>query len=153
KRRKFNDRLYAIFEENRQNDNVSRDGLKETGSNRNSRAWQFANEQPFSLGSGLPHQAFSHAKLAVMSGTNVVRVGGQKDQLARIVALHLVNYALLRIHKRRQFGKEHSTHRWEVPLALQHTCKPSEVGLQPVLFGIAIGGQAEVVDHRVDVVF
>ena len=40
----------------------------------------------------------------------------------------------------------------EVALALQHAGEPREVGLQPVLLGVAVGRQPQVVDHRVDVV-
>ena len=38
-------------------------------------------------------------------------------------------------------------------LALQHAGEFGEVGLQPVLLAIALGGLAQVGDHRVDVVF
>ena len=41
----------------------------------------------------------------------------------------------------------------EIALALQHAGEFGEVGLQPVLFGVAVRGQPQVVDHRVDVVF
>ena len=40
----------------------------------------------------------------------------------------------------------------EVALALQHAGEAREVRLEPVLLGVAVGGQPQVVDHRVDVV-
>ena len=41
----------------------------------------------------------------------------------------------------------------EIALALQHVGEAREVGLQPVLLGVALGGEPQVADHRVDVVF
>ena len=41
----------------------------------------------------------------------------------------------------------------QIALALQHAGEAGEVGLQPVLLGVALRGEAQVVDHRVDVVF
>ena len=40
----------------------------------------------------------------------------------------------------------------EIALALQHAGEAGEVGLQPVLLGVAVGREPQVVDHRVDVV-
>ena len=36
---------------------------------------------------------------------------------------------------------------------MQHVGELGEVGLQPVLLGVAVGGQTQIVDHRIDVVF
>ena len=41
----------------------------------------------------------------------------------------------------------------EIALALQHAGELREVGLQPVLLGVALGREPQVADHRVDVVF
>ena len=43
-------------------------------------------------------------------------------------------------------------HRDQVALALHHAAELGEVGLQPVLLGVALGRGAQVADHRVDVV-
>ena len=43
--------------------------------------------------------------------------------------------------------------RGQIALALQHAGKAGQVRLQPVLLGVAVGGEPQVVDHGVDVVF
>jgi hypothetical protein len=43
--------------------------------------------------------------------------------------------------------------RRQVALPLQHAGKAGEIGLQPILLGVAVGGQPQVVDHCVEVVF
>ena len=67
--------------------------------------------------------------------------------------LDLIDDALLRIHQRREFGQQQPADGGQIALALQHVGELGEVGLQPVLLGVAIRRQAQVVDHRVDVVF
>ena len=81
-------------------------------------------------------------------------VAGEERQRRRQrhVALHLVDRALLRVDQRRQLREQHPAHRDEVALALQHARELRQVGLQPVLLLVALGGAAQVVDHRVDVV-
>ena len=56
------------------------------------------------------------------------------------------------LDQRRQLGQQHPADGAEVALALQHVGEPGEVGLQPVLLGVALGREPQVVDHRVDVV-
>src|SRR5207253_1110924 len=48
---------------------------------------------------------------------------------------------------------QHPSDRSEITLPLQHARETSEVGLKPVLLGVALRGEAEVVDHGVDVIF
>ena len=65
---------------------------------------------------------------------------------------HLVDRALLRVDERRQLGQQQLADGDEIALALQHARELREVRLQPVLFLVALGRPAQVVDHRVDVV-
>ncbi len=51
-----------------------------------------------------------------------------------------------------ELGQQHLADRLQVALALEHAAEPREVRLQPVLLGVAVGRQPQVVDHRVDVV-
>jgi len=60
---------------------------------------------------------------------------------------------LLGVDQRRQLGQQHAPDVIQVALALEHIREAGEVGLQPVLFGAAVGGKPQVVDHRVDVIF
>ena len=66
---------------------------------------------------------------------------------------HLVDHALLGIDERGKFGQEHLANRRQVALALQHAGESREVGLQPVLFVVAVGGEAKIINHGVDVIF
>ena len=64
----------------------------------------------------------------------------------------VVDGALLGVDQRRQLGEEHLAHGVQLALALEHAGELGEVGLQPVLLAVALGGLAQVGDHRVDVV-
>ena len=63
-----------------------------------------------------------------------------------------VDDAVLGGDQRRQLLQQHLADRRQVALALQHVDESREVGFQPVLLGIALGRQAQIVDHRIDVV-
>ena len=65
--------------------------------------------------------------------------------------IHLIHRALLGFDQRSQFRQRHLTDGEQIALSLQHTGKLRNVGLQPVLFLIALGGHAKVVDHCIDV--
>ena len=64
----------------------------------------------------------------------------------------MVDRALLGLDQRRQLGQQHLADGAQLALALEHAGEPGEVGLQPVLLAVALGGLAQVGDHRVDVV-
>ena len=64
----------------------------------------------------------------------------------------MVDGALMGIDQRRQLGEQHLTHGVQLALALEHAGELGEVGLQPVLLAVALGGLAQVGNHRVDVV-
>ena len=59
---------------------------------------------------------------------------------------------VLGVHHRRDLAHDQLGHRGEVALALEHPGDARQVGLQPVLLGVALGGLAQVGDHLVDVV-
>ena len=59
---------------------------------------------------------------------------------------------MLRLDQRRQFGEQHAAHGRQIALPLQHVRETGEVGLEPVLLGVAIGREAQIADHGVDVV-
>ena len=60
---------------------------------------------------------------------------------------------MLGIHQGREFRQQHAPYRRQIALALQHTRKARQIGLEPVLLRIAVGREPQVVDHGVDVVF
>ena len=79
--------------------------------------------------------------------------GGEQDHAAGGFRFHLVEDALLRVDERSKFREQHASHGGEFALTLQHAGEAGEVGLEPILFRITVGGEAQVVDHGVDVVF
>ena len=83
----------------------------------------------------------------------LIGIGRQQRELRPCLALHQIDDAVLRVDQRRQLGQQHPADRGEIALALQHVGEAGEVGLQPILLGVAIGRETEIVDHRVDVVF
>ena len=88
-----------------------------------------------------------------MAAGAVVGIGREQPHGLQLLALDLIDDAVLRVDQRRQLGEQQPADRRQVALALQHVGEPGEVGLQPVLLGVAVGGEPQVVDHRVDVVF
>ena len=83
----------------------------------------------------------------------VVGEGREQPQARRLAGLDLIDDAELRVDQRRQLGEQQPADRLQVALALQHVGEAREVGLEPVLLGVAVGGEPQIVDHRVDVVF
>jgi hypothetical protein len=57
------------------------------------------------------------------------------------------------VDQRHQLRQEHLTNCDQIALALQHTGEPGEVRLEPVLLGVAVGCEPQIIDHRIDVVF
>src|SRR6185369_10379477 len=60
---------------------------------------------------------------------------------------------MLRVDQGSKFRKQHPADRSKIALPLQHAGEPRQVSLQPVLFRVALRREAEIIDHRVDVVF
>ena len=84
----------------------------------------------------------------------IIGIGGKKlESFILLFAVHLVDDALMGVDQRRQLGQQQPAHGGEIALALQHVGELGEVRLQPILLGIAIGGEPQIVDHRVDIVF
>ena len=80
-----------------------------------------------------------------------LRIGGQILRPGR-VRVHLIDDTLVRVDERHELAEQQLADGRQVALPLQHAGEPCEVGLQPVLLGVAVGRQPQVVDHRVDVV-
>ena len=99
----------------------------------------------------LPDQAFADSDAFGMAVGSVVGIGGQKPQ-ARLVAFVLIKHALLRVDQHGELGEQDAPDGREVALTLQHVGEAGEIRLQPVLLGIALGRQAQITDHRIDVV-
>ena len=82
----------------------------------------------------------------------VVREGGNEPELLRIPTFCAVDHALVCVYQRGELREQHASHGREIALALEHAGEAGEVRLEPVLLGVAVGGEPQVVDHRVDIV-
>src|SRR5215211_7322016 len=91
-------------------------------------------------------------QLKLLSSYADAGIRGQQLELRRVLGLHLIDHALLGVHQRGQFGEQQTADGRQIALALQHVGELSQVSLEPILLGVAVGGEPQVVDHRVDVV-
>ena len=57
------------------------------------------------------------------------------------------------VDERHELGQQKPAHGDEIALTLQHVGETRQVRLQPVLLGVPVGREPQIVDHRVDVVF
>ena len=78
--------------------------------------------------------------------------GEQLEAWLIVGAFHLIDGALLSVDEGRQLGEHHLADGIEVALPLEHARELGEVGLEPVLLVVALGGETQVADHGVDVV-
>src|SRR5216683_1505103 len=86
-------------------------------------------------------------------GTGAVAgIGRKQPQLRVVLVFDLVDHAHVSIHQRCQLGQQQPADRGKIALALKHVCKSGEVGLEPVLLGVDIGGEPQIANHRIDVV-
>ena len=114
---------------------------------------QIGDQHALLFGRALPDEAVAKPQVLRMAVHAVVGERREQHEAFGFLALHLIDHALLRVDERRQFGEQHAADGRQIALALQHAGESREVGLQPVLLLVAVGGEAQVVDHRVDVVF
>ena len=152
-RGKLDHRLDLVFEQHRQHDDVARHDLEQRRTDRHRVGRQFGDQQAALVGRALADQAFANPNPFRMTGGAVVGIGREEPHGLQFLVFHLIDDAKLGTHQRRQFGEQQPADRGQVALALQHVGELGEVGLQPVLLGVAVGGEPQVVDHRIDVVF
>ena len=102
----------------------------------------------------LAHQAFARVEFIRQILALVVGIAAQQfhDRLAIIAGVH-VKDALLGFDQRSKFRKDHLRDRLHIALALQHPGEAGQVGFQPVLLSVFLGGVLEIQNHLVDIVF
>ena len=82
-----------------------------------------------------------------------MRVAREQLELGILVgAAEMVDGALIGFDQRGQLAEEHLAHGVQLALTLEHAGELGEVRLQPVLLAVALGGLAQIGNHRVDVV-
>ena len=152
-RSKLDHRLDLVLEQHRQHDIVARRHLEQSRRDRHRGLGHFGDQHPPLVDRALADQTFAKAQGLRMAVSAIVGIGRQQPEPLRFLASHLIDDALVSVHQRRQFGQQKPADRGQIALALQHIGEFGEVGLQPILLGIAIGGEPQIVDHRIDVVF
>ena len=152
-RGKLDHRLDLVLEQHRQHDDVLRHDLEQRRADRHRVRRHVGDQHAALVGGALADQPFADPHALRMAVRAVVGVGRQQLRGRRLLALDLIDDAQLGVDQRRQLGQQQPADRRQVALALQHVGELGEVGLQPVLLGVAVGGEPQVVDHRVDVVF
>ena len=156
KRRQLDDGFGFSLEQYRQHDNVCGRRAAEAGLN-DVIGGDVLQQNALFFDSALPHQTAPQLDSQGLIVTH--RITGQQPQrrcrhnISRFDRLHLVNRSLLDIHKGRQFREKHFADGDEIALALQHSGKPGQIGFEPVLLVVALRRRAQVIDHRIDVVF
>ena len=151
--RELDDRFHLTFEEHGQDDQVGGFHLEDAGPDRNDVGRHIRNERGARIDRALSDDALAQLKNLGMAVRARVSIGGQEPEDWRPFSVDQVDDAILRGDLRGEFRKQHSPDRRKIALSLQHVGEPCEIGLEPILFGIALGRQTQIVDHRVDVVF
>src|ERR1700730_13111153 len=151
-RGEFDDGLDLVLEQHRQHHEVLWNHAEQRRIDRH-RIRRNVRDQPLTLvHRALPDQALAELHDLLMRIDPVAGVSGKQVQLRIVFVGDLVDHAHMRVHQRRQFGQEQPADRRQVALALQHVGEAGEVGLEPVLLGIDVGGEPKVANHRIDVV-
>src|SRR5579859_5270548 len=146
-------RLDLVLELHRQHENVARLGLEQCRADRHRVVGHVGDQQAAPVERALADQTFTHAQRLRMAGGTVVRVGRQQLEFLLALGFDLVDDALVGVDQRGELGEQEPADRRQVALALQHVGEFRQVRLQPILLGVAVGGEPQVVDHGVDVVF
>src|SRR6185312_294144 len=152
-RGQFDYRLDLVLEQHRQYDDAARPSLDQPRADLHRFVRQVLQQDQLALRGALPDQALADGDVLFRARQVGVGVAGQPAQARRArFDIEHVHQALLRVDQRRQFRQQHVAQRDQVALALHHVAELREVGLQRVLLAIALGGDAQGTDHRVDVV-
>ena len=141
-RRQLDDGLRFAFEQHREHDDVLGTGGAEAGVDARVVGGDLGEQDALLFQRALTDEAladFDPLRLIVAN-----RVAGEQRQLRRAVghlAQHLIHGALLRVDQRRELREQELADRDEIALALEHAGELGEVGLQPVLLLVAVGGR------------
>ena len=152
-RGQLDDGLDLALEQHGQHDDVAGPCDCEAGVHLDQVGRNFREQDALAFLGALADQPFAQAIRARPARFLQVSIAREALQpLAVLILRDQVHHALVGVDERRQLGEQHLRDRREVALALHHAAELREVRLQPVLLGVALGGPAQVADHRVDVV-
>lgn len=149
----FDHRLDLILEQHRKHHEILRHHPQQRRTDRG-RVVRDVRHQPLALvHRALPDQPVAELHDGLMRTHAVAGVSRQQAQLRTVLVLDLVDHTHMRVHQRRQLRQQQPADGGQVALTLQHVGESGEVGLQPVLLGIDVGGEPQIADHGIDVVF
>ena len=151
--RQLDDRFGHPFEQYRQHHDVHGRSFPKAGVDLHVIAWHVGEQDALLLQSALPDQAFAQAKLLGQILALLVSIACLQTETGVVLfPFNAVEHAVLCLHQRRQFGQDELTYRQHFALALQYAREFRQVGFEPVLLGVLLGGVLEVADHFIDVV-
>ena len=149
----LNNGLDLTFERHRQHDGIARRRPKQSRTDGDHAGRHLRDQHASSVARALADQPLAQLQMRRIAVQHVIRIGGQQLQRGiRAARLHLIDHAMMRTDQGSEFRQQHAAHRGQIALALQHVGEARQIGLEPVLLGIAIGGQSQIADHRIDVV-
>ena len=135
------DCLQPALEDGRHHHHIHRGGLAQAGAHPDVRVGHRGQDDPLAVQGGLPDQSLPHPELF---GRLAGRIGvGRRQPQHRVGALgrlQEVEGAVLRAHQRRHFRQDEPGHRRQIAVPLQHLRMLGQVGLEPVLLGVLLGG-------------
>ena len=151
-RSQLDDRLRLSLEEHRQHDDAGWLRPAQGGMDWHVAVRHIGKQDALIFLGALTDEPFAHRY--GIGKVGAARIAGESSQRRgfAIERRHLVNGSVLGIDQGRQLRKQHFCHGKEVALPLQHAGEFREIRLEPVLFLVALRGDAKIVDHRVDVV-
>src|SRR6185312_4959436 len=153
-RGELDDGLDLSLEQHRQNDDVLRHHHGEARADHHNIVGNFGDEDAPGIRRALADETLAQLQtIEVAMAAHRLGVARQQLQRRRAVALQEIDHAILGVDQRRELRQEHGADGREIALALQHVGEAGEIGLEPVLLGVAVRRETEIVDHRVDVVF
>jgi hypothetical protein len=151
-RGELDDRLDLLLEEHGEHDEVPGPGLDQAGADGDELRRQLVQDPAAAIGGALAQQSLADVNRFTMPAGRLAGEGRDETEPRILASLATIEHSLVGIHQRRQLGQQHPPNRLEIALALQHSGDAGQVGLEPVLLGVGVGGEPKVVDHRVDVV-
>ena len=143
---------HLALEQHRQHDQVVRRRRHQAGAHRQDAVVGGPDPDRPAGHRGLPDQSLARPEGHLVVAGHVAVRRGQPQPQHRLLVVDQEERAELGVHQRRHLGHDHAADLAEVALALQQAADPGQVGVQPALLGVRLGGLAQGHDHLVDVV-
>ena len=153
--RQLDDGLDLALEDDRQHREIQRLALAQTGTDLDVVGRDIGEQDALPLQQTLADQPLARAELSAEVLAVAEGVAGHQPQEGILpVRLPIIDVedTMLRIDQRGEVRERHLADGLQIALPLELFGEIGEVGLQPVLLGILVGGGLEIFNHLVDVV-